>query len=283
MKKRPMYLLAGAVILLCGTPFLAIAQSITTGFATQPIFLSKDTPLAGQAILIYSSISNVSTSTFDGSVVFRDESVEIGRILISLSPGEARLISVSWRPTVGTHTVTATLTNSRGIAVAQQSADFTIASPDAAAASLALGNAAANVNSFFDASTTVQPATPIDQEISSFSPQIGAVIQPVLNGIDAGRTIAAHTLTGQITLAQSNVPANSLGTNPGAGLTSISQLNPQGIWNSVLHVLWSVYLYLLIFLRFIVIKFAIFYPLVVIILFWLLYRLYRRLTRPRWA
>jgi len=67
-------------------PALALAQTTAAGFATQSVFLSQNPVTAGESVLIYASITNTTDTLFQGSVAFRDTTLQadIGSVSVSL-------------------------------------------------------------------------------------------------------------------------------------------------------------------------------------------------------
>ncbi|MGH7141668.1 MAG: hypothetical protein ACREGH_03490 [Minisyncoccia bacterium] len=262
---KQLYIVALFILLI---PFVASAQS-AAGFATQSIFLSTETPVAGERISVYASVFNTSTSTFSGAVRFEQGGSAFGTMPITLQPGQAVMASAYWTPSAGQQTIEVALQNARGQTVASESQVFAVAKPYASQAT------ASGIYDSIASSTQVEPAEPIVSAVASVSPTAARAIKPILGGIDAARTGIADFLSSQIDVAHGNLPTTSIGFVP-------KQASPGGILHTAEEAGWTLYFYLLVALRFIVAQFIIFYPLLVFLFFWLLYKLYRHMSRPSW-
>lgn len=143
---------------------------------------------------------------------------------------------------------------------------------------------AATIYSRIGTTTPVETSGGIETFITSVSPQVARYIQPVLGAIDTGRVWVAQTLERQIVATTPKLPGNSL-LKPGAGeeLSKTSEFNWQKVVDSVVGVLWTIYFFLLVIIRFAVAKLILCYPLLVVACGYLLVQLYRRIVLPRWA
>ncbi len=261
----------GTLLILAGAPYAASANASAAGFATQSIFLSRSGATEGEDVLLYASVSNPSGSAFQGVVAFKDAAREIGSVSLSLSSGEARLVSISWQPGAGAHTITAALENAAGETLATETADFTI-SPKPAAQTAAVLNA----------SLLVEPSTGLEESIASVSPQTGAVARPVLIALDNARSAAASFLDAQLAQAKPRLPGMVLGAETASTSTPASGgiLGQATGW--ILAVFWTLYFYLLTVVRFAVGSVAFFYPIFVFVFFYVLFKLYRVMSAPRY-
>ena len=251
------------VFFILTVPTLAFAATGGAGFETQSIFLSRASVTEGEAVLVYASVSNVSSSPFQGSLLFKDASKSIGSLPVSLSPGEARLVSLSWEPKAGTHTIMAGLDDVSGKSVATESQTFTVAPKPVAVAQSATNLAAA-----------VESSAGLVQGISQISPQTGNVIGPILSSLDGLRSTAADILDSQIEQTQPKLPGGMLPGMPGGSN------KPSDAPGWALVVFWTIYFYLLTIVRVIIGSVVIFYPVLAILFIYLLYRLYRRTANP---
>ena len=91
--------------LACALP--AHAEELSAGFAPGQVWLSKSAPLAGESVEIYTVIYDASGTPLEGSVSFRVDGETIGSVPFTLSAGETEVQSVRWRATPGTHALTA--------------------------------------------------------------------------------------------------------------------------------------------------------------------------------
>jgi len=249
-------------------PAFVSAASQGAGFAAQSIFLSRTPVTEGESVLVYASVTNPSGDSFQGTLVFKDTSREIGSVSVSLSSGEARLVSISWTPAAGSHLVTAELRDGSGKVVATESETFTVA-PKLASAAIPDSNNLAQVES----------SASIGERITTLSPQAGAAAQPVLSALDSARVAAANILDSQIAQTKPKLPGMVLGAE--------TKKAAQGGWLQnivgwLLAVFWTLYFYLLTILRSIVGSVAFFYPIFVFLSIYLLFKLYRKMSGPRY-
>lgn len=244
--------------------FLIPSLVLAAGFAKQSIFLSTTAPVEGQTILIHASVSNPATTTFSGTLVVKDEASEIGRVPVKLDAGGADDVSVSWKPTAGTHVIIADLKDANGTVIEEGRQTFTIAAPPSpASASPAKSAAPAD-------GTGIQSAAPIQKSIDSISPTVGQYSSPVLKTIDSGRAAAATQLHTALDWSKSQIP------------TSSSQASSDSK-NSFVQTAWKIFatvtLYVLTLLLYIVTNVGIFYPLLAVLFLYTLWRLWRRYRR----
>jgi hypothetical protein len=249
--------------------FLFIPTSaFAAGFAKQSLFLSQDSVTEGDTVLVYAVVQNDQPSSFTGSVVLSDGSDAMGNVSVTLKAGEAQAVSVSWTPTAGSHTVTAELEGTDGTVVEKESETFDIAAKPTPASDDSIAQSQ---------SAAVGSSQPIQNEINSVSPQVASTLAPVFTTVDSGRATAATFLNSQLANTQKN-----LGTTTGQVLGAETQNNSSssGIVGNAWYIAETIYFYILTLLVFIIDTAGVFYPLLVIIFFYLLYRTYRWARRP---
>ncbi len=241
------------------------------GFAKQSLFLSKSSVTEGETVLIHAVVNNDATEKFAGSLIFSDNSSRnIGSVPVSLAAGESSVVSVSWKPAAGSHTVVAEL-KAGAETIEKQSATFVIAEkpkPAVTADSNAAQYAAA-----------VESSAAIQKQIDSLSPQAASATAPVFTLLDGARSAAADVLDTQIANTKTKLGAGA--GNPGEvlGASDVQQAgsNPSGaFW----YIAQTLYLYLLTILRFIVGSAGVFYPVLAIIFLFVLWKIFRRFRRP---
>ncbi|MDO8518371.1 MAG: hypothetical protein Q7S26_03725 [bacterium] len=250
------------------------------GFAKQSLFLSKTPVQEGETVLIHSVVANDATIKFDGSVVFsdqvgsasggKDQSIKIGSVVVTIAAGGANAVSVSWKPSAGSHTITAELTGKDNIVVEKQSATFSIAAKPSPVLSVGTSSAAA-----------VESSQNIQNQIGSLSPTAAEVSKPAFTVIDGLRSTAADFIDSQLASTKAK-----LATTPKTGVVSGDSTtqdptisNP---WSNVWFVLYTLYIYLLTILRFLIGNAGVFYPLLAILFLYFLWRTYKRFRRPAW-
>lgn len=249
--------------LLFALPMMAGAA----GFAKQIIFLSTESPVEGQTILIHASVANSAATKFTGKLDVRDEAGAIGTVDVTLNAGAADNVSVSWKPAAGSHTVTATLKDSAGSVVEESSQKFTIA-PKAAPVSVATTTTAATDG-------TVELSDEIQASIGSVSPTVQEYSAPVFQVIDSGRVFAANELTKAIDWSKQQVgkpkQAAIFATSPEPEKTGIGATSWKMLSTVILSIL-SVLLY-------IVTNAGVFYPILAVVFFYILWRCWKRYRR----
>jgi hypothetical protein len=244
--------------------FAMPALVFAAGFAKQSIFLSTTVPVEGQTVLIYASVTNPTTAKFTGTLEVKDESGKIGTADVSLAAGSADSVSVSWKPTAGSHTVTATLKDSTGTAVEENSETFSIASKNTA-------NASTNTST-----AGVEPSTGIQESIGNLSPAAQQYSAPVFRMIDSGRVFAAGELNKAIDWSKQQIGAPSKKATP---FVNTSQPEKSGAAHTAWTILATVVLYVLSVLLYVIGHAGVFYPVLAVIFFYILWRCWRRYRR----
>ena len=244
--------------------FLFPTLVFAAGFAKESLFLSKSPVTEGETVLIHAVVANEKAEQFKGEVQLRSGDATIGSTPLTLTAGEARTVSVPWSPKAGTHKVTAELkTNDGTIAESTQATFVVLEIPKPAVAGTTTE------------STSVESSAQIQEAIENISPQVADGAQPVFETLDSWREKGAEFLDGQITAAKKHVPGNILG----AETVQQAKDNPVG---SVMTVFQTLYFYLLTILRYIIASAILSYPLLVVLFLWGLWKLYQRMSRPRY-
>lgn len=259
-----------AVLALALLPSLAFGA----GFAKQSLFLSKSPVTEGDSVHIYAVLSNEAAAAFSGSVVISDGGTEVGSAAASIAAGGAQTVSVPWKPAAGSHTLTAKLTGGDGTVVESETEMFTInekpkpVEPAPAAASTS------------SSAAVVESSQNIQNQIGSFSPAAEQASKPVFTTLDGLRSSAADLIDSQL----ASTRAKLAGKSPSGIVAGIATGTPtsSNAWGTTSTILYTLYLYLLTVLRFIIGNAAVFYPVLVIVFFYLLWRSYRWARRPAW-
>lgn len=253
-------------LLLAGLPVVAWGA----GFAKQSLFLSKGSVTEGEVVLIHAVIQNDAAVTFSGEVTFTDEGAKIGTVPVKLGAGEAQAASISWKPDAGSHKVVVEL-KSGTKTVETLSETFTVKEKPKPAATPAPA-----AGSGSSQGAAVQSSQQIQNGIASVSPQTAEVVAPFFTLVDGGRAKAAEVLGAQVENTKKSIgpsEGNVLSADTAKNATS----DPMGTFWLVLQTL---YLYLLTILLFLVSNAAVFYPLLAILVLYLLWRLFKRFRRP---
>jgi hypothetical protein len=249
-------------LLLVSSPTLASAAT----FAKQSLFLSKTPVTEGETVLIHAVVANESNVKFDGDVVFKDGTTKIGSVAVTIAPGGANAVSVSWKPPAGSHTVAAQLTTNDGTVVESESATFAISEkpkPQTTTVTTA-------------SSTPVESSDDIQKKITDAYPPAATVTTPVFSTLDSARVMAANALDNGIAWAKQKSGGKKLGEVLGTSTSA----SPGGIMDTVWSVLGTILLYIFTMLRFAVGNVGIFYPAFAILFFYILWRTFKRFRRP---
>ncbi|MBX4191897.1 Ig-like domain-containing protein [Candidatus Parcubacteria bacterium] len=237
------------------------------GFAKGSLFLSQPSVIEGETVFIHAVVSNDTNLQVDADVVFKEDDKKIGSSPVTLTPGEAATVSLSWKPEAGAHHITAEFTSKAGTIIETQSANFTIAAKLVDDSSNDPQPAAQDVQTSYD----------IQKLISSFSPTTAEILKPAFTFIDSARAKGASALDSQIAGAKEKVDKT-----PKPGIVAGSDTGDKGssMENTFWFVLYTLYLYFLTIVRWLLANAAIFYPLVVLIFFYLAWKGLNRIRRP---
>ncbi|MGC9602734.1 MAG: Ig-like domain-containing protein [Minisyncoccia bacterium] len=251
--------------------FIYPGFAVAAGFAKDPLFLSRSPVIAGQKVLIYAIVANDDISAFSGSVVLSDGTQKIASVPVSISTGGTQTASAPWMPDAGTHTIQADLISDTDTIVEQESASFAIAAPPTPTSDASSASQSAAVDS----------SAPIQTDIANISPQVASASQPLFTVIDSARESAAGVLDNQIAATKAKI---SNTPQPGIVLGSSTIANPTitNPWGMFWFALYTIYLYMLTVLRWLIGNAGVFYPVLAIFFFYMLWRIYKRMSRPRY-
>lgn len=281
MQKSIFGLLVGAAAALAPLSVYAI------GFAPQQsLFLSKNSVTEGDTVIIHTTVNNDGSNAFVGSMKFTDGTNSIGSTAVSLKAGEAGTISISWEPLAGTHQVTAELVSGTGTLVGTETESFIInQKPQPATPPIP-----------DTPSNTPIPLTPvtssagIQNSIANISPAAAHLSAPVFGTIDSGRKAAAGALDGGINWSKNQLvqtktttkKPNTSAFKTTADTNTTSNTNQPSILTTLWTICATVILFVLSALRYLVGNAGIFYPFLLIIFFFFLWRLFRGMRRSRY-
>jgi len=270
----------------------APADTTGAGFVAESVFFSHTPLTEGSNVFIYASVLNTSADAFSGKVVFTDAGVEIGSLAVTLTPGEARIVSISWTPTTGSHAISAMLQSVNGTPVASSgklapNAEVTVsAAPKPNTPPAQPDNA-------------VVPSSDIQKAVEYVSPPVAQTLQPAFVTVDKVREGAAAVIDDQIKQTKNSllkevqtasttlsISASSTPSLSGFGETSSSTSGSEpGTSGSFMNTAWvwtlNAYIILLSAVRFGVANPMAFYPVAFALFFWGVYKLYKQMTRPR--
>lgn len=247
------------------------------GFAKESLFLSKTPVTEGEVVLIHAVVANENATKFTGEVIFKDAGIKIGTVSVTIAAGGAQAVSVSWKPSAGSHTVVAALTQTDGTIVEQESAVFTIAEKPKPPTKPTI------VATTSQPATTVESSQNIKNSIGQYSPALASTSAPVFSAIDSVRTSAADALDRGIAWAK----AKTSGTSPTGGRGEVLGTSTEATAGGLIGTMWSVIggiaVFVLSALRFIVGSAGIFYPVFAILFFFILWKTFKRFRRPSYA
>lgn len=253
--------------LLTGLLLIAPLPLFGASFARESLFLSKTPVVDGETVLIHAVVANESNVKFVGDVVLKVGEARIGSVAVTIAPGGANAVSVSWKPTAGSHKIVAELTTVEGTIVESESATFTInEKPKPAGTS---GTAA---------TTSIESSADIQDKINSTLPAVSGISEPIFTTLDSARASAAALLDRGIDWAKQKTDEKK----PGEILGSATE-NKGGFIETALLMFATVMLYIFSVLRFVVGNAGLFYPVFVVLFFYALWRIFRRIRRPSYG
>lgn len=233
------------------------------GFAKGSLFLSRSNVTEGEAVRVYTVVSNDATTTFTGSVIFTDGTLSLGSVAVTLTVGEAQTVSVYWKPTAGTHTVTAKLTSKSGTVAESESSNFTVKEKP---------KPVDTASTTYPIATYVESSQAIEDTVGNYVPAASGVIAPALDFIDSLRGKGAEAIQKGIDWSKAKMA--SKGQVEGAE-------DSKGSWmDTAMTMLATLSLYGLTVLLFVISHIGAFYPVIAIIFFYLLWKLFRGVRRP---
>lgn len=242
------------------------------GFAKQSLFLSKTPVQEGETVLIHAVVANDAGAKFAGSVVFTDADAKIGSVAVTIAAGGANTVSLSWKPAAGSHVVSAALTGSDGTVAEKESATFVINEKPKPVLLAPTSSASA---------AAVESSQNIQNQIGSLSPTAEQVSKPAFTVIDGLRSRAADIIDSQLASTKAKLAAT-----PQTGIVAGSEITQdpkiQNPWGTFWTVAYTLYLYLLTLLRFVIGNAGVFYPVLALAFFYLLWKMYKRFRRPAW-
>jgi hypothetical protein len=242
--------------------------ALGAGFAKQSLFLSRTPVTEGETVFLHAVVNNDATTTFSGEMTFAEGTTTIGKVPVTLDPGEADATSISWKPAAGSHAIVAELKKGSTV-VERQTATFKI-EPKPVPKTVASSTQAA---------ATVESSEGIQKSIERVSPAVAGALAPVFRLVDGGREALANVVEKQLETTKQNL--GSAAGNPGSVLSAETAKNttsdPMG---TLLLIVRTLYFYLLTLLGFIIASAGIFYPVAALIFFYILWRIIRRVRRP---
>lgn len=265
---------------LAWLPSSALAnENLPAGFSSAPLWLSKTELTEGDSVTILTPLYNSSTKKISGDVVFTVDEKTIGTASFELGPGEAKIVSVIWKETAGTHSVKARIENT--IDDAKQAA--ALSGSETTAISISVASAP-------PAPAAVQALSSVaavaESSASAAAPVVASVAGAVIDKTEEIRKAAVASLENSLTGTDSKAAANS-SSGSGAVLGVQTYRAPQLGGDKALAAAgaapassgWVRMLQQI--LLFIVSYTWVFYPLLLIILLGLLYLVAKAVSRKK--
>ena len=239
------------------------------GFARQSIFLSKTQVFEGDSVLIHTIVANDAAEKFTGTLTLTEGDEKIGTLPIALAAQEAQAASISWKPIAGSHTITATLTDTTGDVAEKTTATFRVnEKPKPADASATPGDVGASED--------------IQNQIANLSPGVAQAVAPVFSGVDSARNTAVSTIDKGIEWATMQTAPKKKASNGGLVLGESTPKEGGGIMGTIWTIFATISLHILSILRYIIANPAICYPVFAALFLYGLWRLYKRMRRPKY-
>jgi len=259
-------------LLLFVSPFTVFGA----GFSRESLFLSKEPVVDGEEVAVHATVANKTVGSFNGTLKVYEGEKLVGSTAVSLEEGDATTASVSWEPSAGQHTLVAKLYDKAGTLTEQTSADFTVAPKPVAQSS-----SDSDSSSSFGGSGSVTSSQGIQNSIARVSPALASTTAPVFSGIDAARTSSIRAIDQGLGWSKDQIAKSSAGGKVlGAEAKEPSKDAKD---NNILSTLWlvlaTIVLYILTVLRFLLSSAGIFYPFLLVVFLFVLWRMYRRYKR----
>lgn len=264
------WLVSIAFLLPCGVVF-----ADTAGFADGSVWVSKTPLVEGETVLIHAALTNGLNTKLTGTLVFKDNDVAIGSVPFSLAVGEARIVSLSWKTTAGSHALSASITGSSNEdATGTQSVTVLVEQKPAPVTKKATSPSNTAAVGFSD-SEDIQGA------IGSVSPKAEEVVDPVFTKIDSLRKSGADILTEQTKKTESKITSLSA-KKAELSKQEDAESKSEGRKVSLYQVFTTILLYIYNVLLVVVSKAGLFYPLFAFLFFFTLYKIYQRMRNPNY-
>lgn len=246
-----MWYIRALTVLLLITPLFTHAA----GFAKDSLFLSKTPVTEGETVFIHAVVANEGQTSFEGQVVFKDSDTDLGAVSVEIQPGGAQAVSVSWKPTSGSHHVTAELRGAGSGNGESTGATFVIQAKPVAKES---------------EGGSVESSAKIHEVVASISPQAAAAATPVFAAFDSLRE------KGVAALAQSEAWTNDKLAPSG----EVAGEHTKGLAAMAMGFVAALLGYLFKLLTFILSSAGIFYPVAAFAFLYILWRTFKRIRRP---
>ena len=113
MYKRLCFILVSVFSCVILLPVAVQASEVSAGFVTEPIWFSNQPDIAGETTTISTLINNQDDKAIYGDVVFYDNAIVIGKKSVTVLARSAKVASVPWKVTAGSHSMVAKFENTK--------------------------------------------------------------------------------------------------------------------------------------------------------------------------
>ena len=245
-----------SVLIALLLPCFALADTGRAGFPASSIWLSTTVPLSGQSVTVYAVAYNSTANKLDGTLTFNIDSKALSTMAVSLASGASQIYSTQWIAAEGTHTFNAALSGTTVSDVAKDTGtvSITVASPPAPSATQ---------------QAVAQTTTVVNNIASSSIPVVSKVGQTIYNTTEDLREKGLAYMQ-----AQSGASTKTAAVDRGAvlGTSTVRTAAPKS--GGFMAAIWSVLL--MIFA-----SRAIFYPVFLILILFILWLLMKWVDKPR--
>lgn len=109
---RKLFIYSFFILLLIPLSFIYSASTSNSGFIPGQIWYSNSNLVVGETVNIYTAVWNGNNEAISAKVEFYDKNVVLGSRDITVNPNELKEVSVSWKITAGDHLISAKIISS---------------------------------------------------------------------------------------------------------------------------------------------------------------------------
>ena len=280
MKK---YLFTLILFYVAFASFVYAEVPINTGFIPGQIWYSKEPLIEGDTVKVYTAIWNGDSDPLSTKVTFYDKNVVLGSRDIVVSSGEMKDVSVSWQVTAGDHSISAKIVSSNISSNGkseQVTLDRSSTKEDSQFVKVLLKNSDGAPASTSDIVNS--QIGDVSSTINNILPNsIASPISETLNNIDSFRNTTSDKIDSikkdtQKVIDSYNLKGDVVKTDKAKAL-SASDLKEQSKINTIDKPLGYVKLFFFSILSFIFGYKIIFYSLIILISFFIIRFIYRKI------
>ena len=252
------------------SPLFALAETVSGGFPSGSLWLSKTSVTEGESVQIFAPIYNAGAEKLSGDVAFLVDESPIGTVHFTLGAGESQIASMSWSAKQGAHAVSAKIENTLGevskadVALSKEetgSIDVTVAPPPPQPAIVKILTGAGNA---------------VSTAVAASLPAVSSTLSAVLGETESIRTQAKDALEKNLASAAPSSEGQVLGTEierPSGTALAASAASAVPSF-SPLRIITEVALF--------IVSYAwVFYPLLLVVLLIVFYIVAKQIARPR--